>query len=724
MVWGPAAAWAGVLFLLSELRGAPLQPSFTVNDKVVHLTLYSVLGACLGWAAIMSRLPRWGGRRVSYMAAIAVGWLYGLFDEVHQAFVPTRSPSLGDWLADAAGVVVGYAVASYLLTAVVSHGTVSNQPRRDGGMIGQLIESTGLRTHPNGVLRSSDQGAEVRLCGWVHRRRDLGGLFFIDLRDRSGLVQLSVDPAWSSEEVLAAAGTLGSEDVIAVEGTVERRPEANPEMPTGEIEVRVLRLERLNQADVPAIPVYRSPEDELPSEELRLQHRVLDLRRPELQKNLRLRHKIVLAARNAFDSLGFVEIETPILTKPTPEGARDFLVPSRTSPGQFFALPQSPQIYKQLLMVAGLDRYYQMARCFRDEDLRADRQPEFSQIDVEASFVVPDDIFRWLEEVMCTVADVAGIEAKAPFPRLSWAEAMESYGSDRPDLRCPLVIGDWTSAFEGADSKILQSAVASGGRIRGIRVPGGANLSRKQIDGLEEVARGAGAPGLFWAKVTADGATGPLGRFLEADHLSAVHAQDGDLLLVGAGDDSVTGPSLGAVRPVVADLAGIARVTEHAWHWVTDFPLFEAVEGEGGLGANHHPFVLPHPEDADRLESDPASVRGLAYDLVYNGAELGSGSIRNHDSAIQRKILSILGLSDEEIEHKFGFLLSALDSGAPPHGGVALGIDRIVQGFAAAPSLRDVIAFPKTTAARSLFEGAPTTVPNEELAGLHIRVLE
>ncbi len=587
------------------------------------------------------------------------------------------------------------------------------------------IEATGLRTHANGTLRAADTGTRVRLCGWVHRRRDLGGLFFIDLRDRSGLIQLSVDPAWSDAAVLAAAAELGSEDVISAEGVIEARPDANPELPTGQIELRVERLTRLNSAAVPAIPVYRSPEDELPSEELRLTHRVLDLRRPELQQNLILRHQILLAARNAFDALGFVEIETPILTKPTPEGARDFLVPSRVSPGQFFALPQSPQIYKQILMAAGFDRYFQMARCFRDEDLRADRQPEFSQIDVEASFVVPEDIFRWMEGVMSTVADVGGIDAPTPFPRLTWAEAMESYGSDRPDLRCPLRIEDWTKSLASADSKILQGAVESGGRLRGIRVPAGAALSRKQIDGLEEVARGAGAPGLFWAKVTDDGATGPLGRFLEAGHLKGIGANSGDLLLVGAGKDSVTGPSLGAVRPVVAEVAGIPRTTDHAWHWITEFPLFEEPEdGTGRLTANHHPFVLPHPDDADKLDSNPASVRGLAYDLVYNGAELGSGSIRNHDSGVQRRILTLLGLTDAQIDHKFGFLFSALDSGAPPHGGIALGIDRIVQGFAGAPSLRDVIAFPKTTAARALFEGAPTAVDAAELAELSLKVLE
>lgn len=585
------------------------------------------------------------------------------------------------------------------------------------------IERTTLRTHMNGSLRTADVGARVRLCGWVHRRRDLGGLFFIDLRDRSGLVQLSVDPAWSDPAVLETAGTLGSEDVIAAEGVVAERPEANPELPTGQIEVRVEHLERLNAADVPAIPVYRGPEDELPSEELRLEHRVLDLRRPELQANLILRHRIILAARNAFDRLGFVEVETPILTKPTPEGARDYLVPSRVSPGQFFALPQSPQIYKQILMAAGFDRYFQMARCFRDEDLRADRQPEFSQIDVEASFVTPEDIFAWMEQVMSAVADVGGVDAPTPFPRLSWAEAMEAYGSDRPDLRCPLRIEDWTEALGSADSNILKGALASGGRIRGIRVPGGAALSRKQIEGLEAVAKSAGAPGLFWAKVTEDVATGPLGRFLEATHIEALGASAGDLILVGAGADAVTGPSLGAVRTVAAEAASIPRVVEHAWHWVTDFPLYEEND-DGSLAANHHPFVLPHPDDAQMLESEPAKVRGLAYDLVYNGAELGSGSIRNHDSAVQRTILRTLGLSDEAIDHKFGFLLSALDSGAPPHGGVALGIDRIVQGFAGAASLRDVIAFPKSTASRALFEGAPTTVPANELAELHIGVLE
>ncbi len=562
-------------------------------------------------------------------------------------------------------------------------------------------------------------GEEVCLAAWVHRRRDLGSLVFLDLRDRSGVLQASVGPDWSDAGALQAAGSLGFEDVVRVAGVVTPRPDhaRNPDMPTGDVELRVTGLEILNRARTPEIPVYRPPEEELPQEKLRLRHRVLDLRRPEMQGRIRLRHKLTLGVRNYFDEHGFYEIETPILTKPTPEGARDFLVPSRIHRGEFFALPQSPQIYKQLLMVAGFDRYVQIARCFRDEDLRADRQPEFTQVDVEASFVGLDDIIRWCEGLMARLAPVAGIKAQPPFPRLSHSEALERFGSDRPDLRHGVEIEDMTGVLGALDSNILQAAVNAGGRIRGFRLEGGGHLSRRQIQGIEAAAREAGAPGLLWAKIVGEAASGPLGRFFESGTAARLALSAGDLLVVAAGRDQVTSPSLDAARRASITALALPRQADHAWLWVTRFPVFERGP-DGALVSNHHPFVQPDPEDIHLLESDPASVRGLAYDLVYNGTELGSGSIRIHDPALQRRILGMLGLSSDEISQKFGFLLEALGSGAPPHGGIALGVDRLVARFSGAPSLRDVIAFPKTTTARSSFEGAPVPISGRELAEL------
>ena len=580
---------------------------------------------------------------------------------------------------------------------------------------------TALRTARLTELGVDDVGSEVRVAGWVHRRRDLGGLLFVDLRDRSGLLQVSFGPDWTESASLEAAFALGSEDVIGVIGMVRARPAdaQNPDMATGQIEVQATRMERFGAADTPAIPVYRAPEEELPSEELRLTHRVLDLRRPELQNNLALRHRLMLQVRNYFDDLGFLEIETPMLTKKTPEGARDFLVPSRVHPGQFFALPQSPQIYKQLLMVAGYDRYFQIARCFRDEDLRADRQPEFTQIDVEASFIEPEDLLLWIEGLIPRLTAAAGREASLPFPRLTHREAMERYGSDRPDLRCPLEIADWSEALRGRGLRIVDSVLDDGGRLRALVVPGGAELSRKRIEAIEDLAKATGAPGLLWAKRSEDGLSGPLSRGMDATVADGVGMNPGDLALAAAGGDRTTHRALDAVRVAAWEEAG-GVLEGDSWLWVVDFPLFE--EEDGVLTAGHHPFVLPHPDDLHLLDSDPGAARGLAYDLVYNGSELGSGSIRIHRAELQRQIFQVLGLSDEEIDVKFGFLLKALRAGAPPHGGIALGVDRIVQRFAEATSLRDVIAFPKTTAARALFEQAPTPLSDEELADLHIQL--
>ncbi len=570
------------------------------------------------------------------------------------------------------------------------------------------IEQTGLRSRMVGGLRPEHEGEMLVLAGWVHRRRDLGGLLFVDLRDRSGLVQVSFGPDWTDGASMDRAHGIGHEDVIRVEGVVAARPDGarNDDMATGGVELRVKTLEILSNARTPEIPVYQAPEDELPSEELRLQHRVLDLRRAELQEKLILRHKLVLAARNYLDRNGFVEVETPILTKATPEGARDYLVPSRVHKGEFYALPQSPQIYKQVLMVAGFDRYFQIARCFRDEDLRADRQPEFTQIDVEASFVEVDDVLGWMEGLIAALAEVSAVDAPIPFPRLSWKESMERFGSDRPDLRYELEIEDWTKATADLDFGVIRSQVEAGGRVRGFRLEGGGRLSRREIDGIEKAAKAAGAPGLLWGKRSEEGASGPLGKFMSDEQADRIGLHVGDLVLVSAGKDSLTSPTLSAVRDAVIDALELPRVREHAWLWVTDFPVFD--EEDGVLAASHHPFVMPHPDDIADLEVDPASVRGTAYDMVYNGTEFGSGSIRIHEPELQRRILRVLGLGEEEIETKFGFLLDALSAGAPPHGGIALGMDRIVQRFTDSPSLRDTVAFPKTTAARALFEGAPT----------------
>ncbi|MFG1691602.1 aspartate--tRNA ligase [Gemmatimonadota bacterium] len=584
------------------------------------------------------------------------------------------------------------------------------------------IEKTAFRSRMVGGLSAANAGENLRLAGWVHRRRDLGGLIFVDLRDRSGLLQVSIGPDWTDTDALELAHGLGMEDVIEVEGEVTLRPEGqhNPDMPTGEVEIQAVSVTRLNRADTPAIPVYKSPEEELPSEELRLRHRVLDLRRPEMQKSLGLRHRLILETRNYLDRLGFVEVETPVLTKPTPEGARDYLVPSRMHPGEFYALPQSPQIYKQILMAAGFDRYFQIARCFRDEDLRADRQPEFTQIDVEASFVQPDDIFGWMEGLMGELVRAAGIEAPGDFARLTYADAMERFGTDRPDLRCGLEIRDWSEALSGLGFRVIDGVVESGGRARGLLLQGGSSLSRKEVEALEAVAKAEGAPGLLWVKRSDEGGSGPLSKVMTLEAYDALGMAPGDLALVAAGDDKITSAALGAVRTEAAEKLNLPATMEHAWLWVVDFPIFEEEDG-GGLTPAHHAFVHPHADDLERLDDEPMGVRGLAYDLVYNGTELGSGSMRNHDPEIQRAIFRKLGLSEEEMERKFGFLLEALSSGAPPHGGIALGVDRLVMELSGVSSLRDVIAFPKTTAARALFEGAPTPLNDQELEELHLR---
>jgi len=625
---------------------------------------------------------------------------------------------------------------------------------------------TAYRTSMAGTLRAGDAGNPVTLAGWVHRRRDLGSLVFVDLRDREGLVQVSFDPAWTPPEVLEEARRLGPEDVIQVEGIVFPRiaGQHNADLPTGDVEVRAARLHVLTRAEPLPIQVFYGPNDELPSEELRLKFRSLDLRRAELQHAIRVRHRVGEATRRFLNGHGFLEIETPLLTKPTPEGARDFLVPSRNWPGEFYSLPQSPQLYKQLLMVSGFDRYYQIARCLRDEDLRADRQPEFTQIDLEMAFATEEDVFRVGEELMAAIlADVGGIEIPTPFPRLTYAEAMARYGSDKPDLRFGLEIVDLTEVLGRADFRLFQAVEGTAQRIRGIRVPGGARLSRKELDELQEVAKRGGAAGALWVKRGDDGVSGQFAKALDDATRDAFYAasgmESGDLFVAVVGEFRVPHPD--APAPAVTEDANQVRAglepaldelrrhlakklelidpDANAWLWVTEFPLF-GWDAEGDrLVSEHHPFTRPHADDVRLLldatkEGSRGSeagralyrrpVRSLAYDAVWNGMEMASGSVRIHEPALQQAIFRALGIGPEEAETKFGFLLEAFRYGAPPHAGCAFGFDRLVMLLAGGQSLRDVIAFPKTATARALFEGAPTRVPEAQLAEANIRRAE
>jgi aspartyl-tRNA synthetase len=588
------------------------------------------------------------------------------------------------------------------------------------------MTATTLRTHRCGALRAEHVGRRVVIGGWIHRRRDLGGLIFLDVRDRDGIVQVSFDPASTAPDVLAVATEVVTESVVLVEGEVRPRPPdaRNPDMVTGAVEIHADRIRVVGPAAIDAlpIPVWRTKGEDLPAEELRLLHRHLDLRRPELQRNLALRHRLLQRARATLSALDFFEIETPILTKPTPEGARDYLVPSRVHRGQFYALPQSPQLYKQLLMVSGFDRYFQIARCFRDEDLRADRQPEFTQIDLEASFVTPEDIYHVLETLFVALWDEAGFALRAPFARLPYAEAIERYGTDKPDLRFGLPIEDLTGVLARRGFVAFEQAVEAGGRVRGIRIPGGAALSRKQVDELTEVARGAGAGGLATLKHRDGALSGPLAK-LEGISAGAADLPDGGLLVVAAGPDATTAKVLDAVRRRVARQLALVPPGAHAFVWIDHFPLFERDPDTGAWAVAHHPFTSPHPDDRDRmLAGEREGVRALHYDLVYNGNELGSGSIRITDSTVQLAVLGLLGITAEEAERRFGFLLRALRAGAPPHGGFAVGFDRVTMLLAGAESLRDVIAFPKTTAARALFEDAPTLLSQAELDELSLKV--
>jgi aspartyl-tRNA synthetase len=582
--------------------------------------------------------------------------------------------------------------------------------------------ATAKRTHLAGELRAPHAGAKVKLGGWVHRTRNLGGIVFLDLRDRAGIVQVSFDPRWASADTIDRAGKLGLETVILIEGEVAARPAEmrNAEMETGDIEVRAHDFQVVGPAETPAIPVARGRGEKLPAEELRLKHRNLDLRRSDLQKNLILRHNLQQVTRRFLDERGFLEIETPILTKPTPEGARDYLVPSRVHPGEFYALPQSPQLYKQLLMISGFDRYFQIARCFRDEDLRADRQPEFTQIDIEASFIEPEDIIGLTEGLLAALFQQAGQQIPSRFARLTYAEAMERFGSDRPDLRYSLELFDASNAFRGSEFSITNAALAAGGRVRGFKVPGGAALSRKQVDEIEAIAKSAGAGGLIRLKRGPNGLEGPAAKFLSDAGAKQLGIGEGELCLLVAGAEHISSPALDRARQDVAQRMSMVPEKTNSFLWVTDFPMFIR-EQNGTLSSVHHPFTAPHPDDIELLDSAPEKARALAYDVVLNGTELGGGSIRINDPGLQRRILGLLGIDERSAQGRFGFLLDALSGGAPPHGGIALGFDRIAMMLAGASSLRDVIAFPKTTAARALFENAPSPVPPEDLRDLHLQ---
>lgn len=616
--------------------------------------------------------------------------------------------------------------------------------------------NTEFRTHRVADLRIGEAGSRVTLAGWVNKRRDLGGLIFIDLRDRSGRVQLSFGPDWTAADVFETARSLGNEFVIQVTGDVAARPDnaRNAEMATGEIEVHVVELKILNPSETPPIPVAVSPGDELPAEDLRLRYRYLDLRRDQLQESLVLRHRAAQNVRQYLSAQGFLEIETPMLTRRTPEGARDYLVPSRVHAGEFYALPQSPQIYKQLLMVAGYDRYFQIVRCLRDEDLRADRQPEFTQIDAEMSFVSEADVFGVAEGMIASMwRELIGVELTTPFPRLTYREAMDRYGTDKPDLRFGLEITDLTELLQTSGFRVFQETAGSGARIRGFIAKGGGVLSRKELDALADIAKGGGAAGALYVRRTEEGLTGSfaksLGDSLTERFCAATGMNIGDLFVGIVGQFRTTlDPNAGQVQTVDAALdqlrrhlgarLELGRDCPHHWAWITEFPMFDWDAEHGRLVAAHHPFTMPHREDVPRLveatrQGTPtevqakalyaAGLRSRAYDAVYNGNEMASGSIRIHDQKLQRHIFHALGLSDAETESKFGFLLEAFRYGAPPHGGFAFGFDRLVMLLAGMPSLRDVIAFPKTTTARALFEQAPAPVEPAELKELHIRTI-
>ncbi len=581
-----------------------------------------------------------------------------------------------------------------------------------------------VRSSYCGQVSASDIGTEVTLMGWVQRRRDHGGLIFIDLRDREGLVQLVFDPD-SSGNAHKIAHDLRSEFVVAVRGLVRTRPDGtqNPNLKTGLVEVEVKFLTVLN--DSAPLP-FMIEDDTDVAEITRLKYRYLDLRRATLQRNLKLRHNVAMATRNYLSENGFLEIETPMLTKSTPEGARDYLVPSRLNPGHFYALPQSPQIFKQILMISGFDRYFQIVRCFRDEDLRADRQPEFTQIDAEMSFVDSEDVIGVMEGLISRIFVGAGVFPAPPFARMTYAEAVGRFGLDNPDTRFALELVDLTSSLSSSGFKVFSDAVAKKGVIKAICVKGGATFSRKDLDDLTAVAASYGAKGLAWIKITAEGWQSPIAKFLaDAEKeaiVAALSAGTGDLILFAADRPQVANTVLGRLRLNIASRLGLIPAGVNNFVWITEFPMFEYDDEQRRFVAVHHPFTAPMDEDLDKLDTGTASVRAKAYDLVLNGVEIGGGSIRIHRSDIQSKVFSLLGISKEDAQERFGFLLEALKYGTPPHGGIAFGLDRVMAIMTGSESIRDVIAFPKTQKATDIMSDAPSTVEQKQLDEIFIRL--
>ncbi len=582
------------------------------------------------------------------------------------------------------------------------------------------------RTHTCGELREEHIGQSVILNGWVDARRDLGGVIFIEMRDRYGITQVVFEPGFN-HEAHSAGKDLRNEFVISVEGIVRKRPEGteNPELATGLVDVMVNRLIILNEAKTPPFPI----KDEIDvSEDLRLKYRYLDLRRPKLQKNLLLRHKMYQVARKYLDTNNFVEIETPVLMKSTPEGARDFLVPSRLHKGKFYALPQSPQQYKQILMVSGFDRYFQIVKCFRDEDLRADRQPEFTQIDIEMSFVDQQDIFVVMEGLMKELyKEIWNKELQIPIPKLTFDEAMEKYGSDKPDLRFGLEMITLNNVFANSEFKVFRDAVDKKGIVSGLLAKGCGDYTRNQLDVLTDFIKKLGAGGLIWIRVKDDGLESPTMKFLSEDEkknlVEAMNAEPGDLILILSGTRYKTLNLMGYMRLEMAKRLNLIKENaEPKLLWVTDFPLFEWDEETRRYYAMHHPFTSPRIEDIDKMETEPGEVKARAYDLVLNGSEIAGGSIRIHNSELQKKMFKSLGISNEEAEYKFGFLMNAFKYGAPPHGGIAFGFDRLAMIFAGEKSIRDVMAFPKTASGISLMDDAPSYVDEAQLTELHIKV--